>query len=102
VAVGSECTVSEPTLPVAPDGWEWGEPVISPASFTTELESPVAVTVTNTLSEVHGEDEETPGDQESQELAATGSADTLLIALGGLGLLLLGAVILHRSRRLSV
>lgn len=53
--VGSVCTVTEPELPTAPDGWQWGEPTISgsPVSITAaSAEDPLTVSVTNRLTSV--------------------------------------------------
>lgn len=49
--VGAECAASEPRLPAAPSGWEWGAPTISaPVTITASSgQAPLTITVSNTL-----------------------------------------------------
>jgi len=93
VALGSECSFSEPVFPDAPEDWAWGEPVIAPASFTAAIGAPTPITVTNTLVAASGGDPVDP----TEELPETGAGaasrlaplGVLLVALGGLLVLLL-------------
>ncbi len=50
LSLGTQCTVTEPSLPAAPSGWHYGTPVItgSPATITS-AGSTVTVTVANSL-----------------------------------------------------
>lgn len=50
ILIGTECTVTEPTLPTAPAGWTFGIPIFNPADGTVTIgETTVEVTVTNTI-----------------------------------------------------
>ena len=54
---GTVCTVTEPTLPAAPTGWQFNAPVFSPGnqvSVTTPGQQ-VSVTVTNSMAQVSPE-----------------------------------------------
>jgi len=67
IPTGTICTISEPTLPDAPAGWSFGEPVLSPADGivtvvigtqgSSEILAPAEawVSVTNTISRDLGE-----------------------------------------------
>lgn len=54
VPAGTGCTISEPELPAAPDGWAWGEPLIDPVGGAVAVArgSLATVTVTNRISPV--------------------------------------------------
>jgi hypothetical protein len=52
IPIGTECTVSEPTLPEPPAGWSFGTPTFSPSGTVTINAPIVEVTVTNSISKV--------------------------------------------------
>ncbi len=49
LALGTQCTVTEDTLPAAPDGYQWASPSISPAGPVTVTNAGAEVLVTNRL-----------------------------------------------------
>jgi hypothetical protein len=52
IPIGTVCTVTEPVLPEAPEGWSFGTPTFSP-SGTVTIDAPIVeVTVTNSISKV--------------------------------------------------
>jgi hypothetical protein len=52
IPMGTVCTVTEPVLPEAPEGWSFGTPTFSP-SGTVTIDAPIVeVTVTNSISKV--------------------------------------------------
>ncbi|MBN2844145.1 MAG: hypothetical protein JXM68_13745, partial [Sedimentisphaerales bacterium] len=56
IPTGTTCTVTEPTLPTAPDGWTFGTPAFNPTDgIVTISETLAEVTVTNTISRDLGE-----------------------------------------------
>lgn len=72
IPTGTQCTVSEPTLPTAPTGYSWGTPVItgSPATIVT---SPTAeVTVANSLTMIPVEITVCKDDTEGDPIAGWG------------------------------
>jgi CSLREA domain-containing protein len=52
IPIGTQCTVTEPSLPTAPPGWSFGIPTYNPADGTVTISETIAeVTVTNTISQ---------------------------------------------------
>ena len=53
IPIGTECTVTEPTLPTPPAGWTFGPPTFNPSNGTVTISgTPAEVTVTNTISPI--------------------------------------------------
>jgi hypothetical protein len=52
IPTGSSCAVTEPTLPTAPTGYSWGDPVITGIPATITKDSPAAVTVANSFTRI--------------------------------------------------
>jgi len=59
IPIGTNCAVTEPTLPLPPSGWSFGAPSFSPSNTVLIDETLVAVTVTNSIIQ----DDEIPNPQ---------------------------------------